>query len=165
MSILMKTMLALIGGILLMACVTSTATSVSPDTRISMQRTACFGACPIYTVSITGSGEVSYNGRRFVRVTGEQHGQASSADVAHLVAMMDNAHFFSLNDAYRASVTDLPSTEITFERGGQAKTVTDYGGSMVGMPHEVSEIEAEIDRVANTAQWVAHPENAEAPAH
>jgi len=159
----MKTIISLLCGVVLSACVSATATPLPADTRISLERTACFGACPIYTVSITGDGQVTYNGRRFVRVTGDQRGTASAADVTHLVAMMDAAHFFDLQDAYRARVTDLPSQIITLERGGRTKTVTDYGGEMIGMPHAVHEIEAEIDRVANTAQWVAHPESNNAP--
>ncbi len=159
----MKTIVALLCGLALAACVSATAAPVPADTRISMERTACFGACPIYTVTIMGDGQVTYNGRRFVRVTGDQHGTASLADVAHLVAMMDAAHFFNLPDEYRARVTDLPSQVITLQSGGRTKTVTDYGGEMIGMPHAVREIEAEIDRVANTAQWVANPGSNNAP--
>src|SRR4029077_12376057 len=144
----MNTIISLLCVVALSACVSTTAAPVPADTRISLERTACFGACPIYTVTITGDGQVTFNGRRFVRVTGEQHGTASMADVAHLAAMVEAGHFSCLQDAYRARVTDLPSQIITLERGGQTKTVTDYGGEMIGMPHAVREIEVEIDRVA-----------------
>jgi len=60
----------------------------------------------------------------------------------------------NLNDAYRAHVTDLPTTTIVLERNGHRKGVVDYGGPSVGMPQEVRELQAEIDRVAGTSRWV-----------
>ncbi len=39
---------------------------------ITLERTACFGACPVYTLSIYADGTVVYNGERFVDVEGEQ---------------------------------------------------------------------------------------------
>jgi len=145
---------ALSALVLGLAACTTTAPEPAEPVRITLERGVCFGFCPDYEVTITGDGQVSYNGRRFVRVSGEQHGAAAPADVAHLVNMIDAAHFFDLKDAYRGAVTDLPTYRVTFQRGDQTKTVTDYAGEMAGMPHAVREIEAEIDRVANTDQWV-----------
>jgi len=110
--------------------------------------------CPSYTVSIDGAGNVTYNGLRFVGTTGEQHEKASREDVQALLSAFDAVHFESLQDAYRAHVTDLPSTIVTLTRNGHTKRVVDYAGTSVGMPEAVREIEQQIDRVANTAQWV-----------
>ena len=46
---------------------------------ITLQRTACFGACPVYTVSIYADGTVAYNGERFVEVEGTQTGSIDPA--------------------------------------------------------------------------------------
>jgi len=121
---------------------------------ISLERTPCFGRCPIYTVSLDGDGSVTYNGQRFVGVTGERHAKISRADVDALLRAFDAAHFESLDDAYRAHVTDLPSTIVTLTRNGHTKRVVDYAGTSVGMPQAVRDIEQQIDRAANTAQWV-----------
>ena len=40
---------------------------VPADALIHMQRTSCFGTCPIYAVTIDGRGAVTYDGERFVR--------------------------------------------------------------------------------------------------
>ena len=148
-------LVALLGMALLASCET-TAPPVPPaDVRITLERGPCYGACPIYSVTITGDGQVTYRGVNFVHATGEQHGTASREDVAHLVSMLEAAHFFDLQEAYRANITDLPTYRVTYQRGPRTKIVADYAGGMVGMPHAVSEIEAEIDRVAHTDQWVA----------
>jgi hypothetical protein len=127
---------------------------VKESVVISMSRTACFGFCPVYTVSITGAGEVTYVGRQFVNVVGEQHGAASRADVSELLAHFDAVGFERLRDEYRAQVTDLPTTTIVLQRGGRRKSVLDYGGVGAGMPETVRDLQVEIDRVAGTARWV-----------
>lgn len=158
----MRLFLAALGALALSGCETTAAQPAdSGPVMITLERTACFGACPVYTVSIDGDGAVIYTGRRFVGVTGERHGQASRADVQALLQAFDAARFESLNDAYRAHVTDLPSQIITLTRNGHTKRVLDYAGPSAGMPAAVRELELQIDRVANTAQWVRRPQSGE----
>ncbi|HVZ99290.1 MAG TPA: DUF6438 domain-containing protein [Caulobacterales bacterium] len=152
----MKAILSALLLALAAACSATVAGTPAPREPISitLERTPCFGFCPDYAVTITGDGAVTYNGRRFVRVTGEQHATASPEDVAHLVELIRRADFFNLKDRYEAQVTDLPSARITVVQGDRRKAVLDYAGEHVGMPHAVTEIEQEIDRVAGTARWV-----------
>jgi hypothetical protein len=149
-------LLAFFAAAALAACATPAAPP--PDTsgpvRITLERSVCFGFCPDYTVSITGDGQVTYEGRRFVNVTGRQTATIPAADVARLLARFDAAGFNNLRDEYRAQVTDLPTSIITLERNGRTKRVLDYGGTGAGMPETVRELQAEIDRTANTGRWV-----------
>ncbi|MFN8449836.1 MAG: DUF6438 domain-containing protein [Anaerolineae bacterium] len=50
------------------------AAAQSPEVALTLERTACFGACPVYTVTIytDTDGTVVYNGEHFVDVEGEQ---------------------------------------------------------------------------------------------
>ncbi len=121
---------------------------------ITLSRGPCFGFCPDYTVTITGDGQVTYTGRRFVNVVGEQHATISTADVARLLQRFDAIDFDRLQDAYSANVSDLPTYTLTLERAGRRKVVVDYGGIQAGMPPAVRELQQEIDRVANTGRWV-----------
>jgi hypothetical protein len=130
-----------------------------PSTRgkpvvISLERTACFGRCPIYRVEIRGDGLVTYQGERFVAVTGRRTRRISPAAVRRLMAQFQAANFFALRDEYRAGMTDMPSRIVTLQIGGRGKRVVDYVGEEVGMPHSVTELEQAIDRVAGTAAWV-----------
>ena len=121
---------------------------------ISLSRGPCFGTCAIYVVTINGDGSAVYEGKRFVAVTGRQEYRVPAADVAALVAKFKAANFFSLKDQYRANVTDLPTYVISLTLGERTKTVTDYAGLMVGMPKAVADLEAEVDRVGQTARFV-----------
>ena len=126
----------------------------SGPVAITLTRGACFGFCPVYTVSITGDGQVTYVGRNFVNVTGEQHATISPEAVQQLLRRFDDVGFSSLNDEYRAHVTDLPTYVVVLERNGVRKSVTDYGGLSAGMPEAVRALQTEIDRVAGTSRWV-----------
>lgn len=124
------------------------------DVQITLSRGVCFGFCPEYTVTISGAGEVRYEGRRFVNVVGQRTATVSREEVARLVRRFDEIGFDRLRDAYRSQVTDLPTYVVSITRGGRTKTVVDYGGTGAGMPTAVRELQDEIDRVAGTAQWV-----------
>lgn len=140
-----------------LAACASAATPAEPsleDVRISLTRDVCFGFCPAYSVSITGEGEVIYEGRAFVNAVGERRAQIPQSDVAALVARFDAAGFDTLRDEYRANVTDLPTFTLTLERGGRTKTVVDYGGELAGMPDGVRALQDDVDRVAGTARWI-----------
>jgi hypothetical protein len=155
----MRVLLAAFGALALAACeTTKTQGGEAGPVSITLERTACFGACPIYSVSIDGAGAVTYTGQRFVSVIGERRGQASRADVEALLQAFDAAQFQSLQSEYRAHITDQPSQIITLTRNGATKRVLDYAGTAAGMPEAVRRLEQEIDRVANTAQWVGRGE-------
>lgn len=124
------------------------------DVEITLTRGVCFGFCPDYTVTINGDGRVRYEGRRFVNVVGERTATIPREDVANLVRRFDEIGFDRLRDAYRAQVTDLPTYRVSITREGRTKTVVDYGGPSAGMPRSVRDLQDEIDRVAQTAQWV-----------
>lgn len=155
---IVKLFTAAFAALTLAACATAPAPAQpSPppqDLRITLTRDVCFGFCPAYTVTIAGDGEVAYEGRAFVAVTGRQQGEVSRDEVAALLARFDAIGFDSLRDEYRAEVTDLPTFTLTLERNGRRKTVLDYGGSMAGMPDAVRALQDEVDRVAGTARWV-----------
>ena len=46
--------------------------TVPNDVVIKLQRTSCYGPCPIYTVTIDAVGNVNYEGAKNVRVVGHQ---------------------------------------------------------------------------------------------
>ena len=150
---LRRYVLAALGAIVLSACAPTTTTAEEP-VSITLTRSVCFGFCPAYRVTITGAGEVAYAGERFVNVVGERRATIPRADVEALLRRFDEIGSMNLRDAYRAQVTDLPTYTITLERNGRRKTVLDYGGVGAGMPRSVRDLENEIDRVANTGQWV-----------
>jgi hypothetical protein len=145
---------AVFTAIALASCAPVDAPAQEGPVEITLQRTVCYGFCPAYTVTITGEGEVRYRGERFVNVVGPASATIPREEVARLLARFDEIGFDQLRDEYRGQMTDLPTTTITLVRDGRRKALVDYGGTSVGMPRAVRDLQAEIDRVAGTARWV-----------
>lgn len=134
--------------------------AVPDDFAIKLERSSCFGACPVYSVSIDAKGSVTYEGKKFVRVGGRQTDQIPVSRVAELVATVDRIRFFELDDQYRfirnadgttTAVTDLPTTLVTVTRGGQTKQIEDY----IGAPESLQQLEKEVDEAARTKRWIS----------
>jgi hypothetical protein len=146
--------LASLGALALSECAPMETPAAEGPAMITLQRTACFGFCPVYRVTITGDGAVTYVGQAYVNVVGERRADIPRADVQRLLQRFDDVNFDQLRDSYRAQVSDLPTFTVTLERHGRRKSVVDYGGVSAGMPRAVRDLQDEIDRVANTSQWV-----------
>ncbi|HMS03660.1 MAG TPA: DUF6438 domain-containing protein, partial [Gemmatimonadaceae bacterium] len=124
------------------------------DTRFILSRTGCFGSCPAYTVTIEGSGEVTWQGEAYVAQRGAARRRIEPSAVTALLDRARAAGFFDLKDVYRADITDGATYTVTITHGGLSKTVEDYDGALVGMPWEVTLLEQAIDRAAGTAKWI-----------
>jgi ankyrin repeat protein len=147
-----------------------------PDVRndkllISLQRTACYGSCPDYKVTIDGQGNVVFTTRppldggdsevhrefsnfSGVRVSGTYPTVISKADVASLLQKFKAADFFSLKDEYSAAVTDNPTYILSIDTGNGSKTVVDYVGEKAGMPRVVTTLQDAVDKMAGTDRWI-----------
>ena len=136
-----------------------------PDALIRLERTSCYGPCPIYTVTIDARGRVTYEGGGSVRVVGYRTAEIDTSIVAGLLARAQHIQFFEMRDAYReiqnpdgtvTSVTDLPTKFVSVTVNGRTKKVEDY----LAAPDSLAEFEREIDIAANTKRWVFLDEDA-----
>jgi hypothetical protein len=120
---------------------------------ITLERTACFGTCPVYTVTILQDGTVIYNGGDFVTVTGEQTSQIDPETVAQMVGAFEAAGYFDWDQSYlNQSVTDLPTVTTSVTRDGETHQIVHYLGDATA-PLALSYLEQWIDDMANTVLW------------
>ena len=80
---------------------------------VTMERTPCFGTCPAYKLMIFGDGRVEYEGLNFVKVQGKQTAMLTADQIKELVAEIEKANVFVLEENYTVNATDLPSTLLT----------------------------------------------------
>ena len=93
-------------------------------TTLRMDRTACFGKCPIYYVEIQSNGMTSFHGIRFTEHDGIWQKQLSPADCQKLMRRFEAAKVDTCADSYEAMVTDLPSINYVFRyANGTAKNI------------------------------------------
>lgn len=120
------------------------------DVVITLERTACFGTCPVYKLTIYGDGRVVYEGERFVNVTGTQNSQISQEKIKELVDEFYAINYFALKDKYDAPITDMPTTITSITIGGKTKKVVNYYGA----PKKLDELENKIDEITDSKKWV-----------
>jgi hypothetical protein len=95
--------------------------------EITLERTACFGICPEYTVWIQADGAVHYDGTSYVVADGERDGRISVEAVRSLVERFQETNFFEMRDEYTQPITDLPGMILTLKVGERTKHVLNYG--------------------------------------
>lgn len=146
----------------LFGCTTNKKTSqteIAPqkDSLVAyLERTACFGRCPQYSIRIYQSGYVLYEGYNNVEKIGRYFTRLSEEDVKGIGKRALQLEYFNLNDEYRNPyLTDLPTvyTEVRF--GAMHKKVTNYEAEP---PPNLVEMEKYIDGLfSDQTSWQLHP--------
>jgi hypothetical protein len=162
---------ALIAGIaLLTACAPAqngtienggdTGSLVSADSRVSLERTPCYGTCPVYRVAITADGTVSFNGERHTMTTGTATAQIEPQRVAALLRQIEAAGFFGMSPKYTMNDkacglyhTDAPTVILDVTLNGRTHRV-EHDLGCGGAPEQLRGLQAKVDSVAGTARWI-----------
>ena len=124
------------------------------DLLITLERTPCHGTCPVYKLTISGNGEVIYEGHNFVAVEGEQTESLSPTQIQDLVTAFEQANFFSLRDYIDNNAGDSQSVITSITMDGKTKTVNHYYGDNRA-PQELFDLESRIDEITNSKQWTS----------
>jgi hypothetical protein len=145
------------------APLSNAAPPAQPDVVIaSLERTACYGYCPIYKVSIHADGRVAYHGERFVKRKGDATGQLTAAQLASVRAAFVRIDYFKLAASYdHPQITDAPGAITSFTDGGHTKTVPHNQGDGTA-PAELGKLEDQIDQIVGVAQWIGTDKEREA---
>jgi hypothetical protein len=136
--------LALLGLAPLLAggCVTAAAGDAGAPIPVESEAIAyetgpCFGACPVYRVTVRPDGSGTFEGRRFTSVTGERQFRLTPdqyrAFAAHLAPLRPREGSVRLSgEACSTMATDLPSAEVTWfsEIGNSQSYYLYYGCDM-----------------------------------
>ncbi len=143
--ILMGLVLLLLAG----ACNKDGQHSFDQSSSITLQKTDCFGTCPVYTIKVEGNGQAKLVGEKFFDKIGTYRKQLTVEETEELFSVFVRADFWSFKDEYTEQVTDLPTTYLTFENMGRAKKVKDY----YDPPQKLRDLEAMVEAIATSANW------------
>ena len=129
---------------------------------ITMERTPCFGSCPVYRLELDSSGKVVYEGRGFVKERGRREATIPAADVQALAKEIEAAGFFALRDNYPPDATDNASVITTVTIDGKSKRI-EHDLSSSTAPAALEGLYRRIDDVARSKQWVGEGPQAPRP--
>ncbi|MBE37240.1 MAG: hypothetical protein CMP50_01040 [Flavobacteriales bacterium] len=113
-----------------------------------MNRTACYGTCPQYSISLYDNGLVRYEGKMFVDKIGCFTATISSTLIDDFKSALYDVKFFEFKNEYDAYVTDVPSVilEVTLDTKTH-KVVDRFNG-----PVELKRLHKQIDSIVNNIQ-------------
>ncbi|TDS16204.1 DUF6438 domain-containing protein [Sphingobacterium paludis] len=121
---------------------------------IWVERTPCFGFCPMYEVQISADGTATLDARDHLpnKLKGKFIGKVPQADWENLVKLLHTLDYQNLKETYgNRNVSDLPSVNIAIRYGKeQEKKVNDYGGR--GTP-ELTQFYEHIDKLVTDVKW------------
>tara|TARA_B110000444_G_scaffold234412_1_gene244693 strand:+ start:917 stop:1375 length:459 start_codon:yes stop_codon:yes gene_type:complete len=137
--------------VFLAACMGSKQTSVSvyePEAidRVQLQRTGCFGTCPIYKVAIFGNGIVAYEGKAYTDYEGKYMGQIDLDDAKKLFNTIHSLDWENYPAEYPIDNLDFPQFFINYkttEIDKQVKGNTRAADDLISLS-------LEIDRIIST---------------
>jgi hypothetical protein len=137
----------------------SSSQSVAPAPVVTLERTACFGRCPVYTLSASAAGEVRFEGKAHTRVLGPATARVPQAKVDSLLYELDRAGYFSFANLYTSAApacgryaTDSPSAITSVSLRGKTKRIVhDYGCGSA--PGALVVLERRIDELLDSGRW------------
>ncbi len=119
--------------------------------KIKMQRTPCFGACPVYSIEFTINGDATYDGVDFVKRKGKYRGEVFLIHYGKLCYLIDE-YLKKYKDAdFRAGWTCDAECIITLElKDGKTLEIYDYGSQG---PIELWALQNSIDGLSEKIDW------------
>jgi hypothetical protein len=128
---------------------------LAPGTTLlaTLERTGCYGECPVYRLTVSTDGSVVYVGTRWVKVTGRQEFKLTPAQVSELETAFERANFMSLHDYDHVESTDDDWAHLSLSRGGRIKRVRHYHGDN-SAPAALNALEDEFDHLTDSGRFV-----------
>lgn len=121
-----------------------------PVTSVQLERTPCYGTCPVYSVTLRPDGTLTYKGREFVKHVGSWTASFSPRDFSSLVHLVLTEGADSYKDSYGTPADDIPSHILTIKRPLGAKVIWESGDRAPDGMHRIMErIDLIVDGATN----------------
>ena len=133
--------------------VTPAAATVAGDSTVpvaTLERTPCFGTCPVYQVELRRDGTARYRGGEHAPRQGEFEGKVPLYAYALLCAAADDLGLEGMQGRYAADWTDDENVAIEWEREGRTGRVLDYARQA---PPAFQAYRALFDELASQIEW------------
>jgi hypothetical protein len=117
---------------MLVLCGCSKAALEDGSFNLELERTRCFGTCPVYSVQVDRTGKVSFEGRAFVNLKGHHEWQLSPSAFHTILRNIDDREILDLTQAKldgacTEETSDAPTITLKITRKEKQLTLTDKG--------------------------------------
>ena len=116
---------------------------------IRLEKQECYGTCPVYNITVYGTGKVEYEGKKHIKREGKFKKELSSQEINQLFNAYECANFFDFKSEYdEPDLQDLPTTYVTFKHRGFEKRIKDYYNA----PDELKHLEKMVEKIAESEE-------------
>lgn len=136
-------------GLLVIGCAKQSQKTITEEPMFSFEKTACMGACPVFTFLLYEDGRATYEGKRNVKYIGSFEKKLSDQQLKSFIELLISSDISQYEDSYRGNATDLPTTKIYYYNNGSPKHITDYYGA----PESLKQTEKKLSDLINTIEW------------
>ncbi|GAB1256706.1 hypothetical protein NBRC116494_12080 [Aurantivibrio plasticivorans] len=133
----------------------------SDDILVSLERSACYGECPVYNLKVLKSGIVEYDGFVNVAIEGRKISSITPEQINTIETKLDGVKFFRLKSSLKPDSwgcsdywSDHSSITIQGSIGTRKKEVYTYLGCESKQVAKVIELADFIDEVAGASKWI-----------
>jgi hypothetical protein len=133
---------------------TSTRPTEDSKIQIKLERTGCFGVCPIYSVTLFSDGRVIYEGKYNVAVIGIHTKKISPVRVQEIAKQAASIGYFSFDQRINMAF-DVPRAITQIRIGDRLNRVEHFlmGKDDKNAPPGLTALEEMIDQVADIREW------------
>jgi hypothetical protein len=129
---------------------TTAAKPGAKDTALYYQRTACFGTCPIFRLTIFGDGRAEYYGENFTDLLGRYEARPHRDEIIKIIDMAERIGYRQFDDLYdEPLIMDLPSVITQVNTDGYRKGIFDRYNA----PKQLRSLYEVFDEFIANTEW------------
>jgi hypothetical protein len=131
----------------------------SPDSiAVFLERGACFGRCPVYSLTVYRSGYAIYHGKQNVKHNGTFEKKFDPVMLNEVFELAGQLGYFEMDNEYRnPHLTDFPTIRSAINDGSRSNKVLRYTDDP---PADLLRIEEQIDALFSPDEsWKKKAEN------
>lgn len=128
-------------------------------TFVTLSQGACFGTCPVFTMTVAAGGATDYDGKQFAPYRGLHHGRMSADTLARLRALVQQvlAKAERLPREIDTGIMDYSQTKLTIATATDTITFTGTTEFAEGIDPVIDLLKRSIDRISFTRDPAAEP--------
>lgn len=135
--------------------------SIGAADHVTLRRGACFGACPVYSVTLFGDGRVTAVGERHVALQGAQAWTIAPELARRVLSEFARVDAFTRKATMIGHISDLPTATLVVSIGKRHAELSHYGAGfelelrLGGKDNEVlTRLERLVDQATETESRV-----------
>jgi len=118
---------------------------------VGLQKGACFGSCPVYTLEIDKTGMAQFDGQRFTDKIGKHQLLLDKAQLQKIANAFNTAALESFKSEYKSNSSDLPEINLSFKNTGIDKTIIGKDNR----PEEVLALQTMLEEIVESEGWIS----------